>query len=186
MNLSTNRFLAVIVLVCVVVIFTPIGVIRSVSALASDIEEGFYNGVYNDEEGYTEKSIQSHLDNRANAANGLLTLSSQLGITDSAYNDLQSARYALIDSVTISDRFSANELIAKHSEEVYDLISGMELTEDQQQMLDYYMQTLRGAQTAIEGLSYNDTVSEFYDKTLKTFPVSLFSPFLKTGPEYFS
>ena len=70
MEFSTNRRLAVIVLIVVVCLFSVIGVNGSLAKLSDKIGQGFYDGVEN-RDGYVEKSIQSHLDNIADAANGL-------------------------------------------------------------------------------------------------------------------
>lgn len=188
MEFTTNRRLAVIILAAVIYIFTFIGVNRSVSSLVSDIRDSFYSGVYNKDEGYTEVSIQSHLDNRIDAANGLCTMASGYSDLSEYVEALKDARYELMNKGTddISGKYSANAALTEASEALYEKLAEMDLSKDEEEMLQYYISTLRGAESAIEKLSYNDEVAEFYEKTLKTFPVSVFVPIISVdGPEYF-
>lgn len=187
MGFTVNRKVAVLVLAAVICVFTYIGVNRSVSALAGDIEDSFYTGAEN-AEGYTEASIQSHLDNRIDAANGLCTMAAQYPGMSDAVNSLQSARYELMEKSRddITGKFQANEKLTESADALVSLLEAQDLSQDQQQMLDYYTSTLEGAENAIGKLSYNTAVDEFYNRTLKSFPVSLFSPLLSVeGPEYF-
>ncbi len=185
MELSTNRRLAAIILAVVICVFSGIGVNRSLSSLSSDIEKTFYDGVYNDGEGYLEKSVQSHLDNKVDAANGLITVDQSPG-APTVVEDLKEARYALMESKTIAEKYAADKLVTECSEKVYDALSAKELTDQQKKMLDYYITTIRGADNAISKLSYNEKVDEYYNKTLKSFPVSVFRFLISAdGPEYF-
>ena len=184
MDFSTNRRLAVIILIIVICVFTLVGVNRSLSALASDISKGFYDGVYNDSEGYLEKSIQSHLNNRIDAANGMITM--DVPAASDELDALRQARYALMNGETVKDKYEANVLLTECSERAYEALTASSLTDEQATMLGHYISTLRSADKAIEKLSYNDKVDEFYNKTLKTFPVSAFRVLISVdGPEYF-
>lgn len=187
MGFTVNRKAAVLILAAVICVFTCIGVNRSVSALAGDIEDSFYNGAENSD-GYTEASIQSHLDNRIDAANGLCTMAAQYPDMSGAADGLQNARYELMEKSRddIKGKFQANEKLTQSAGVLISLLKSEDLSQDQNQMLDYYISTFEGADSAIEKLSYNSSVDEFYNKTLKSFPVSLFSPVLSVdGPEYF-
>lgn len=186
MDFTTNRRIAVIVLLLVMVFSTFFGVGRSLQKEASDIAGHFESGAYNEEGKYTEKSIQSHLNNRVNAANGLLTLSGQFSGVVPAAENLSEARLALIGAGTPSEKYAANEDMSVYSEQLCEVLENMALSSDQQEMLDYYISAMRGAQSAIEKLSYNKEVDEFYNRTLRSFPASLFTSFIDIeGPEYF-
>ena len=183
MEFSTNRRLAVIVLIVVVCLFSVIGVNGSLAKLSDKIGQGFYDGVEN-RDGYVEKSIQSHLDNIADAANGLVTLGKSIGIKEA--DELSAARIALIEGKTVSEKFDSFTKVVSLSETVANgllLSSRMPVNAD---ALEYYASTVQNAARAIGQLGYNDTVDEYYNKTLRTFPVSLFRPFITAdGPEYF-
>ena len=82
--------------------------------------------------------------------------------------------------------YAANEDMSVYSEQLCEVLENMALSSDQQEMLDYYISAMRGAQSAIEKLSYNKEVDEFYNRTLRSFPASLFTSFMDIeGPEYF-
>lgn len=183
MEFSTNRRLAVIVLAVAFCLFTFIGVNRSLSDLADKIEQGFYDGVES-KDGYTEKSVQSHLDNIIDAANGLVTLGSSGGAPSA--DKLSEARVSLIESRSVSDKFAGFESVVSLAKSVSDellLSSRFPVNAD---ALEYYTSTIENAARAISQLSYNDKVDEYYGKTLKTFPVSIFGIFITAdGPEYF-
>ena len=181
MELSTNRSVARIVLIVVLCLFTVIGINRSLKKVASDIEAGFYNGVKN-ADGYTEKSIQSHLDNVADASNGLASVLADSD-TEKAF---QSSRYALLDAKTYHEKYEALTEITDAVEKLL-LSSKIQYTEGTEEAFAYYTNTILQAKRAVESLSYNETVSEYYEKTLKTFPISILRlAVLTDGPQYFN
>jgi len=180
MEFSTNRRVALIVLIVSVCLFTVIGVNKSLSKVAADITQGFYDGVENNE-GYTEKSIQSHLDNVANAANGLSAI-----LLDKTVGDtLKVQRNELLNAATLHEKYTALEAIYNTVSEIL-LSSQLPYDSKDADAFSYYISTLTGAYRAIGLLSYNDKVDEYYNRTLKTFPVSILSLVLSPdGPEYF-
>ena len=186
MDISTNRKLACAVLIAAIVIFSLFGASRSLRAEAGRVSDLFYNGAENPD-GYTEKSVQYHLDNIVDAANGLLTVDGQFSRSLLSAENLRSARLSLIDAKTLPEKYEAYKNTVSYGKELYAALSSAELSKDGKQMLEYYNTEMLGAANAIDKLSYNREVAQFYNETTAHFPASFFAGLFKIeGPAYFA
>ena len=186
MDISTNRKLASVVLIAAIVIFSLFGASRSLRAEAGRVSDMFYNGAENPD-GYAEKSIQYHLDNIVDAANGFLAVDGQFSRTVLSAENLRGARQSLIDAKTLPEKYEAYKNTVSYGKELYGVLSAAELSKDQKQMLEYYNTELLGAANAIDKLSYNREVAQFYNDTTAHFPASFFAGLFKIeGPVYFT
>jgi len=191
MDFSTNRKLAVLVLIVSIIAFTFFGAARSIRAESKKVTELFYEGAKN-EEGYTEKSIQHHLDNIIDSANGLLTVDGMFSRVLEEAENLKNARVQLMEAENLEDKYLAYIDTVKYAEDVYNILCGSfaasssSSQKEMREMIDYYITQIRGADNAISKLSYNNAVSSYY-RDISQFPASVFSDlFGIDGPEYFA
>lgn len=178
-----KRSTAVIIAVAVIIIGTLFGVHRSVGSETSKIEAQFYDGVYLKEEKYTQPSIQSQLDKRADAALGLLSVGNKYAFAADAAELLRSARQELLDADAILEKYAANVKLEKAWKQLYETLAAH--TGDLPASVDSYASTLGGAQGVIDKSDYNQSVTEFRS-ALGAFPVNILKnlAFVKY-PEYF-
>ncbi len=163
MSILKKRSAASTVLVVVVLLFTVIGMNRSVARAAAKTEKMFYEGVYLAGDDYTEKSIESQLNNRISAANGLLTLVSDLESLSAETVALRSAREELIRADTIGKKYDAN----KKLESAYKaLASAMPIDIASTSAAKSYLSNLSGAQHVIERSAYNDEAKKTNDSLI--------------------
>ena len=152
MEVLKKRSTAAFVLAAVIVVFTVLGINLSAGRVAEKTEKMFYEGVYLKDEGYTEKSIQSQLENRIKAAMGLITLTSD----DAALSDetaaLRDAREALYNAESIGEKFEANERLEVAYKALSDAMPA-EIAESD--AAKSYLSTMSGAQSVIERSAYN-------------------------------
>ena len=104
MKVLKQRKTAVIIMIAIIVIFTFIGVTKSLNSISKDIEKTFYSGVYNESEEYTEVSIASQLENRIDASLGLLSIASASDEYAMEAESLRNARHELIEAKTIEEK----------------------------------------------------------------------------------
>ena len=188
MEFFKSRKTAAALFILVAILFTIIGINRSLWALSSDIEELFYEGIYNSEEEYTAPSISSQLEKRVNAAMGLITIGNHYEELALQTASLRDARLELLEAETIPAKYAANEKIEKAYLILLEALSNTaEQTEEDKAAMESYAGTLSGAQAVIINSSYNQEVQKYYNETLRTFPIQLLTPLIFVdGPEYFN
>ena len=174
-----NRKIAILVTVVVVVLATFLGVVSSVGNHVRNIEAMFYDGVYLDEEGFTEPGINSHLENSANAALGfsMLMADSVLGAEAEA---LAAARRELLAADSISEKYTANENMRLSFSVLLTATERLELTDREMEAIERYASSFAGAQTAIERSGYNMEVKNYLDDV--SVIAQLFMPFVFASP----
>lgn len=168
-----TRSTATAIAVVIVILATIFGVHRSVNAQVKKAENAFFTGVYLEDEGYYEKSIESQLEQRANAANGILSIAAGIDSIKDETDDLRKARESLLEATKYSAKYNANEKLQKAYEKLLPVLEKQEFPENMSSALKSYCTTMNGAQTVIERSHYNDSIDEFKHDTLGTFPVSL-------------
>ena len=174
MKLLQKRSSAIAVFIVIVVAFTILGMNRSISKAVKETEEMFYSGGPL-AEGYTERSIDSQLAERMNAALGLVTLANnQTGLEREA-SAIRDARQALENADSISDKSKANIML---TEAVTDLLDSS--FDSSSAAAQNYISSFNGAQTFIESMAYNKKVAEFEDSVLP-FPLSVLRIFVFAG-----
>lgn len=187
MKLLKKRPIAIILTILIVALTTLISVNRSVSSVSQEIEAQFFSGVYLENEGYTQKSINSQLGKRIDAALGLVTIAKQYTAINLETDKLREVRLELIDADGITEMYTANEKLQVDFESLYmALLMQSDLTDDHRTSADNYAATFSGAQNVINDSNYNSIVSMYINKTLAAFPVNLLkNPAFVKYPEYF-
>jgi len=185
MKVLKQRKTAVIIMIAIIVIFTFIGVTKSLNSISKDIEKTFYSGVYNESEEYTEVSIASQLENRIDASLGLLSIASASDEYAMEAESLRNARHELIEAKTIEEKYLANEHLENAYQTLYSLMGAKSMAAEDTEAIISYANTMDGAQKVIENSSYNDLVREYYNSTSRGIPVR-FLKFFASGPQYFN
>ncbi|UOO37006.1 hypothetical protein IZU99_06935 [Oscillospiraceae bacterium CM] len=185
MDILKKRPVAWLVVLVVIVFGTLYGVHRSVSAASQKIEATFYNGVYLENEKYTQPSIQSQLDKRSEAALGLVTLGSRFGALEAETGALRAARQNLLSAQTISQKYTANTQLQSAYQVLYAALAAQDLG-DRTEAASYYASVLGGAQAVIQNSAYNGAVAAYRNMTLAAFPVVLLKNLAFVSyPDYF-
>ena len=187
-----SRKTAFIVLIAVILIFTPIGVVRSLNSVADSVEDMFTDGVELSEDGsiatsgttYTSASIQSLLDSEAKNALGLITVGAAYDAADDETAELRAAREDLIGTSDISELGVAHTRLCSAADALYEKLSELELSSTDRVNADDYYENITQIAGSISINKYNDVVTEFYEVTLSRFPANLFAS-LVSGPQYF-
>lgn len=178
-----GAFLAAAVMV---IASTLLSVNIKLGGKSQDVIDGFYDGVYYN--GYTQKSLASHLRNISAYADGIITIANNYDI------DTEDAKWAS-DDLKNSLRYSYgyaghiyycyDELISLVAE-LEDKLGRVELSERDQEGLADYSSSIDGAQSAIETCGYNESVREFLRDYMR-FPAENLADLAGTQlPEYFS
>lgn len=188
MELFKNRKVAAGILALVIILFTILGINRSLWSLSSSIEDLFYDGIYNSDDRYNAPSISSQLDKRINAAMGLITVGNHYEALASQTEALRSARIELLDAKTLPAKYAANEKMENtYPELLHALASYSGLSSEDKTAVESYASTLSGAQAVIENSSYNEKVQKYYNETIRAFPLNILNPLVFVdGPDYFN
>jgi|GEM_PF-4123367 len=148
MEFLKKRSTARIALIAVIVVFTVIGVNMSAARVVRHTEKQFYDGVYLRAEKYTEAAIDGHLQKRAQAALGLLSLMPE----GNEAAELRKAREALLSARSIGEKYEANVLLERAYIEAADKLPE---SVREGESAKSYLSALSGAQSAIERSAYN-------------------------------
>lgn len=186
MKTLQKRSVAVPIAAALVLISFFFGTWRSLNGAAKDLEENFYTGVYLKDEGYLEASIDDHLNERLQAANGILSVGGQYEEFSAGTETLRTARSALIEAGSIASKYAANLELEQAWQKLYADLSSVNLTADEAEALSHYASALSGAQRAIENSHYNQQIDTFYSETLAAFPANILHTLLLSDtPDYF-
>lgn len=158
---AIRRVVAVLVAIFTVFFSMMLSTDIKFDAECQRITAGFYDGV--EFNGYKHPSIASHLRNIAGYADGIVTIANRYELDSdelsSVNEDLKLAlSYSRGDESYIY--FCYDELLGELrviEAELYD----KELSERDESGLDQYVESITGAQSAIEESGYNESVSEF-------------------------
>ena len=163
MELLRNRGFALLVAVVVAVSALIIGTNRTSDRYASKIEESFYSGVYINAENYTQRSIDSHLNNCADAALGLATMMGAYPELADKADELLTARRELLAAESIKQKGLAGKLTRDRFSQLLDAATSAGLSKRDVDAATEFFSTFSGALTAISGSRYNDKVNEYFD-----------------------
>ena len=182
MEVLKKRPVAVTICVIVCVVSLLLGVHLSVNRRLGKLEDAFYNGVYSKESGYTLPSIQQQLDERYNAAIGIISL-----IPSDLASDLRNACNKLIEADSISEKAQANKDLQFAYEDVLLKIDISMFDERTLCGFNDYCSTMDNAQLLIERSGYNEAAAEFEENVLGAFPLSILRyPAFAGTPEFFT
>lgn len=186
MKTLKNRPVSVIIAAAVCVITLLLGVNLSVGRQVKALENSFFTGVEYD--GYVHPSIADQLSDRADAALGIISITSGYDSLSKETDSLRNAREKLLntDKDAIYRLYTANEELQKAYEVLIDAAGTAELDPSALPALESYTNTMDGAQNLIRSSGYNNAVSEFERTVLRAFPVSILKyPAFADSPEFF-
>ena len=177
--------IAVFLTVIIVIASTLLSVNVKLGKKCQTITDGFYDGV--EFNGYTQKSIASHLKNINAYADGLVTIAKNYDIDTT---DLEDASEWLKLALNYSHGYasyiySEYQGLIKAVTTLEDQLSRVELSERDASGVAQYTSSITGAQSAIESAGYNESVRELlrsYDRV----PTDMLAAMAVVSmPEYF-
>ena len=188
-SLLRKRGVALLITIIVLIASTLMSVNRSLGAECRNIEDGFYNGVYVNADGYVHKSIYSQLRQRCDAANGLISLADGYDELSDEVDALRDAREILLRGLNDDSIFgmrSANDALTPAFNTLKSALAEYGLGENIRSAFDDYVSTFEGAQNVIDNSGYNESVLEFNRKTLNVFPANILGELAGVeSPEFF-
>ena len=181
MEALKKRSTATVICVAVCIISLLLGVHLSVNRQLGKLEDSFYAGVYSKSAGYTLPSVQEQLDERYDAAIGIISL-----IPSEFASDIRDSCDWLLEAETFSEKYDANVALQAAYE---DMLQNVDLSMFDERTLggfNDYCNTMDNAQRLIENSGYNEAAAEFEDEVLGSFPLSILKyPAFAGRPEYF-
>ena len=182
MEVLKKKPVSVTICVIVCIVSLLLGVHLSVNRQLGKLEDAFYNGVYSKEAGYTLPSIQQQLDERYNAAIGIISL-----IPSELASDMRVACDHLLEAGSISEKATANKTLQTAYEEMLLQIDISVFDERTLGGFNDYCSTMDNAQLLIERSGYNEAAAEFEKDVLGSFPLSILKyPAFAGTPEFFA
>ena len=183
MSFFRKRSVAFVIAALVVLTTTPNGAKYSLERSSREVEELFYSGV--EYGGYLHPSIYSQLQNRCDAANGLISLGRKYGL-DAETEDLAAAREYMGYSSSPSGYYYNDCNLEEAFNALYTELEACELDERDRTGMEGYASTFRNAAGVIETAGYNEAVREFYHDVVYRFPAEYFydTMYIDT-PDYF-
>ena len=182
-----NRSTALIVAAVIMFSSTIFSVHRTLGAKCREVGDTFYNGVYDSAQRYVRTSIDSQLDKRGEAANGLASVAAGFDALGDQVHELHGVRNTLRQGRSPAEKFDANQALGETFNELARALDAQELSDRDQKLIEEYSQNFKRAQNVIDAAGYNEHVREFERTTLNVFPANI----LKTiafisGPELFA
>lgn len=182
MSILKKRSTAVLICIVVCVVSLLLGVHFSVNRQLNKLEKAFTHGVYSKEEKYTLPSIQEQLDERYDAAVGIISL-----IPTEFASDMRNACDQLLEAGSISEKAMANKALQFAYEDMLAKADSFIFDERTQRGFDDYCSTMENAQHLIGKSGYNEAAAEFEEKVLGSFPLNILKyPAFALSPEYFT
>jgi len=163
MKLLKKRKNAVLITIVVVIAATLYGVYTTEGRYSRDIEAMFFDGVFLEEQGFTQPSINSHLEKSANAALGLATLMENYPGLAGRADALLSARRELLAAGNITQKERAALKMRDGFIDLLNAAKKMDLTEREIDSATQFYSTFNGAMIAINNSRYNEIVGDHLD-----------------------
>ena len=133
-----SRAFAFSALAVVVLISTPLGARASLRRASSNIEDGFYSGVYVEDGDYTSGSIDSYLSDASRASLGLVTVGANYSELTGATDRIRTARENLLDAESIGDKYTAYQALSDAFDGFADAALDIALADSARESLDMY------------------------------------------------
>jgi len=179
-----NRNIAILIAAIIIILATLFGVGSSLNSLARNVEEMFYDGVYMEAAGFTERSINNHLGVLEQAVLDTSSLFANHPELSSEAEALRYARRELVDAQSISEKYSAYQSIQRASSAFISKANTVELSEREKESLVQFQSTLTGTTGAIQRSEYNVRARGFMDEA--SMFARLLRPFVfVTAPQAF-
>jgi len=184
LKLLKNRKIAILIAVIVMIFTMLFGVHRSLSRLAKDVEDMFYDGVPIEGTNETWPSINQHL---GNLTQSILDTSSMFANHEELSGEAEAmtiARRSFMDADSITDKYSAYQDIQKTSIVFIEKAETFMLYERELITLLDFQTVFRGATRAIQNSEYNERARGFMDEA--SFIAVLLKPLVfVTSPQVF-
>lgn len=158
-----KRSVAILVMVVLIVLSILIGINRSFYTVRKELTDEYYRSAY---------GIQSQLDRRIEASNGLVGLA-EGQVEEAVLTRLKEDVEALRNADSPSEQFDANSLLSGSFNAV---ASALNLPESNE-----FYQDFEEAQDAIQNSRYNQQAAEF-NETRSSFPACVLSWVIFSGP----
>ena len=173
MSFFKKRGIAFLLTVCVVIAATLVSVNVKLSKKCQSVTDGFYDGV--EFNGYTQKSIASHLKNITAYADGLVTIANNYDIDTADVenaSDLLKSALAYSQQNRISNLYREYQSLLKAVNAMEDQLARADLDARDASGVEQYISSITGAQSAIESAGYNESVREFM-RSYDRFPTNI-------------
>ena len=172
---------ALCVLLAVILIFSFLGVNRSIAAQSRKVRRSFTEGVYLEDEGYTSASLYSHLKSITDDVTGVCAVTAGMDALAAETAALQNAKRAHTDALQTEDIPLAAEsytALCNAADDMETALSSLLLSERDAESLDMYFDGIHGAQAAVSANPYNTLVSDFESRVLDAFPTRYLRPLI--------
>ena len=161
MKLLKNRKIAILITIIVVILATLFGISRSLNRLARDVEALFYDGIYLEETGQPQRSINHHLGNlEQTALDASFVFAGNPGLSNES-EALRLARRDLLDARSISEKYVAYQSLHQAFSVFFNKAETVDLSERDKDSLAQFRSTFTGATHAIQASEYNNRVRDF-------------------------
>ena len=160
MGFLKNRKIAVLIAFVIAVLATLFGVHRSLSFLSGDIERMFYDGVYLDDEGYTQPGIDSQVSRYAAATLDIASVLVLYPVLSDSAEEVMQLRRVLLDAQSIGDKSLAFWTMSRYVNSLIQAAAGVDLSERDMEVVSVHSRTISGAEGFIREAAYNQRVSE--------------------------
>lgn len=164
-------------MICMILVSVLIGSSRSLSQLAGQVNDAFFQGVNGD-----GLSIQNDLQQRMNDAYNLVVVGRRyLQEDDAAITQVLTAREALANAQTPSEKYQKNNDLTAATTELYYKLQEQQLSEKDAQYNSQLYAELSSRNTTIQNDGYNQMAEDF-NRTLQQFPANLLSKVVFVQP----
>ena len=164
MSFFKKRPVALLLTILIVIVATLLSVHVKFGAKCQAVSDTFYDGV--EANGYTQKSIASHLKNINAYADGLITIARNYDIdTEDCESSSEYLKMALNYSRDQAPYIHYEyESLLKEVNTLVDQLERASLSDRDADGVSQYLSSINGAKTAIESAGYNEHVREFIRK----------------------
>jgi len=180
LKLLKKRKISIIIAAIVIVFATLLGVNISLNRLARNVEAMFYDGVFLEDAGFRQTSINQHLDNLAQAALDISSVFRNHDELSSRAEELILVRRDLLDARSIRDKYIAYQGIQSAGTALINEAQSVELNRRDMDSLAQFQMVFHGATGAIQNSDYNIRARDFMDES--SFIAQFLRPFVFVTP----
>ncbi len=173
MKFFKKPVVAVLMSIVIVIASTFLSVNIKLGKECQQITDGFYDGVYSN--GYTQKSLSTHLRNLCGYADGIVTIANNYDLDTTAVRQASDdLKLGLSYSYgQASYLYQCYEQLLSSAKELEDSLGRTELGDRDKEGLEQYESSITGVENAVQSAGYNESVREFLRDYIK-FPADFF------------
>lgn len=177
MKFLKNRGVAAVISAVIVVLSTLGNAHSDITELVYDVTSEYYGGHYDEDAGYYRPALYDQLQERTNAATGILSVCASYPELDDAAQAFRAASDALYNSYTLHNEYYNNKQLDIAYNSLITEAENVSFSERDTQLLSEYRGNFEGAGRMIEqaGADYNNSVREFNSYISETFPANILS-----------